>query len=205
MKQLIMIGKGGHSKVIRDIILAQGEYQLVGYLDNAIESYYEQDDLFFDNLTNINKYSSNHYFVIAIGNNHVREKIILEYGLSLEQFATLIHPSAIISPFSSVGRGTVVMPLVVINANTRIGNHAIVNSGAVVEHDNVIEDYVHISPGALLAGGVKVGKLAHVAIGSNVLPQVKIGSNSIVGAGATVIEDVPSEQTVIGTPAKPKE
>lgn len=205
MKKIILIGKGGHSKVIKDIIFKQQRYQLVGYLDNKVDSYYESEGLFYDNLTNYHKYANEHYFNIAIGNNFVREKIFKELDIEIERFPTLIHPTASISTSATIERGTVVMPNVTINADTKIGHHVIVNSGAVVEHDNMISDYVHISPNATLAGGVMVDLKSHVAIGATVLPQITIGENCIIGAGATVISDVKTNTTVIGTPAKPKE
>ena len=35
--KIAMIGKGGHSKVIKDIILSNKEYEIVGYLDDQYE------------------------------------------------------------------------------------------------------------------------------------------------------------------------
>ncbi|PNZ70016.1 acetyltransferase [Staphylococcus croceilyticus] len=204
-KPLILIGKGGHSKVIKDIIEAEQQYHIAGYLDNAIDEYYTDNDIFFDNLDAIEHYNKEYFFVIAIGNNQVRNKLFHELDIPLKQYATLIHPSAIISPSAQIGRGTVVMPNAVINADTTIGKHVIINTGSIIEHDNQIGDYVHVSPNAALAGGVKVGNESHIAINSAVLPLVEIGEKCIVGAGATVIKNVKSESTVIGTPAKIKE
>ncbi|MCI2946942.1 acetyltransferase EpsM [Staphylococcus caledonicus] len=202
---IILIGKGGHSKVIRDIIEASQQYHVAGYLDNAIDEYYIENGIFYDNLEAVNNYKHDYFFIIAIGNNHVRNKLFNELDIKLEKYATLIHPSAIISPSAKINYGTVVMPNAVINAETIVGMHAIINTGAIVEHDNQIGDYVHISPNAALAGGVRVGDESHVAINAAVLPLVEIGNKCIVGAGATVIKNVKSESTVIGTPAKIKE
>lgn len=204
-KPLILIGKGGHSKVIKDIIEAEQQYHIAGYLDNAIDEYYTDNDIFFDNLDAIEHYKKKYFFVIAIGNNQVRNKLFHELDIPLKQYATLIHPSAIISPSAQIGRGTVVMPNAVINADATIGKHVIINTGSIIEHDNQIGDYVHVSPNAALAGGVKVGNESHIALNSAVLPLVEIGEKCIVGAGATVIKNVKSESTVIGTPAKIKE
>ena len=179
---------GGHSKVVRDIIESSTDYHLAGYLDDVINDYYEEDGLIYDNLKDINRLKSQYYFVLAIGNNTVREKIFNKNDIPIERFPVFIHPSSIISPSAKIGYGTVVMPKAVINADSKIGIHTIINTNAIVEHDNQIGDYVHISPSAVLAGGVKVGNLSHIALNATVLPLVEIGSHCVVGAGATVIK-----------------
>ncbi|MBY7663304.1 acetyltransferase [Staphylococcus agnetis] len=205
MKKLVLIGNGGHAKVIRDIVSLSEEYQLAGYLDGKINEYFVKDNIFFDSLNNIHKYRNNYYFCIAIGNNYVREKIYLNSDIPINQYATLIHPSAIISSSVKIGFGTVVMANVVINADATIGDHAIINTGAIVEHDNILSNYVHISPNATLTGGVIVGKSVHIGAKAVVNPLKEVGDNSIVGSGATVVTNVEACTTVIGTPAKPKE
>ncbi|PTK29409.1 acetyltransferase [Staphylococcus hominis] len=202
---IILIGKGGHSKVIKDIIEAGKQYYVAGYLDHAINEYYMDKEVFYDNLDNIEQYKDEYFFVIAIGNNYVRQKLFNSLDIPVNQYATLVHPSAIVSSSAKVECGTVVMPYAVINADTTIGKHVIINTGAIIEHDNNIADYVHVSPNATLAGGVTVGEASHIAINAGALPLVEIGSHCIVGAGATVINHVKSESTVIGTPAKTKE
>lgn len=205
MKSIILIGNGGHSKVIKDIIDESSDYTVVGFLDNKFYSYEESGNCFYDNLCNIQLYSEDYYFCLAIGNNVIRNKLFKEIQLHKNRFPSLIHSTASVSPSAQIGYGTVVMPNAVINADAQIGNHVIVNSGSVIEHDNFIEDYVHISPNATLAGNVAIGVRSHIAIGASVLPQIKIGSDCIVGAGATVINNVNDKQIVVGTPAKPKE
>ncbi|MBL7573814.1 acetyltransferase [Staphylococcus saccharolyticus] len=204
-KPVLLIGMGGHSKVIKDIIENDAKFYVAGYLDDAINDYHKEHQLIYDNLKRIDNYKNDYYFVIAIGDNFVREKIFIESHISIEQFPVLIHSTACVSPSASIGYGTVVMPLAVVNADTTIGVHSIVNTSSVIEHDNVIGDYVHISPNAVLAGGVEVGAFTHIALNTTVLPQVNIGKKCVVGAGSTVIKDVKSESTVIGTPAKIKE
>ncbi|MEQ2754306.1 acetyltransferase [Staphylococcus hominis] len=202
---IVLIGKGGHSKVIKDIIEEDKQYYVAGYLDHAINEYYMDKEVFYDNLDNIKKYKDKCFFVIAIGNNYVRQKLFNSLDIPVNQYVTLVHPSAIVSSSAKIECGTVVMPHAVINADTTIGKHVIINTGAIIEHDNNIADYVHVSPNATLAGGVTVGEASHIAINASVLPLVEIGSHCIVGAGATVINRVKSESTVIGTPAKTKE
>lgn len=202
MKPLILIGMGGHSKVIFDIVNSKNEYEVRGFLDDSVKSYHKKNDLFYDSLKNIDLYKNDYYFCIAIGSNVVREKIFNELNISLEKFPVLSHKSAIISNHSKIGYGTVVMANTVINRSTKIGNHCIINTASVIEHDNLIGDYTHISPGAILTGGVTVQNFSHIGAGATVIPNIKIGQNVIIGAGSTVIYNIEDNVTAVGTPAK---
>lgn len=202
MKSILIIGNGGHAKVVRDVIEAEGTYKVCGYLDDNIEKMYKEKDIIFDNLKNIKLYQENYYFVIAIGNNKVRNKIFKKINVSIERFPVLIHPQAIISKTAEIGNGTVVMPGAIVNAETVVGQHAILNTASVVEHDCVIKDYTHISPGAVLTGNVTVGESTQVGANATVIPNLKIGAYVMVGAGSTVISNVRDNVTVVGSPAK---
>jgi acetyltransferase EpsM len=205
--KIVMIGQGGHSKVIRDIILENKEYHLVGYLDDSIKDMTVSGSLFFGPIFaayEMIRYFKQVKFVIAIGNNVARKSVAQRLGLANHFYITLVHKTAIISPGAKIGHGTVVMANAVINAEAQIGHHAIINTGSVVEHDNKIDNFTHISPHATLTGGVTVGEGAHIGAGAVAIPNVKIGEWSTIGAGATVINDIPSHCTAVGTPAKIK-
>ncbi|CAD2079267.1 acetyltransferase [Phocicoccus pinnipedialis] len=201
MKPLILIGVGGHSKVIRDIVNQSDEYKLVGYLDNKFEHYYEDNGIFFDSLINIKKYICNNYFFIAIGDNNIRKKIVDSINLPLYKYPVLVHKDATLSKDTVINNGTVVMAKSVINSSTKIGTHCIINTGAIVEHDNEVSDYVHISPGSVVTGGVVIGQRTQVGAGATVIPNVTIGENVIVGAGSTVLNNIEDNIIVVGSPA----
>lgn len=202
MKPILLIGNGGHAKVIKDIIDSSNQYVFRGYLADSILEFSEENGIIYDNLDNITQYKNNFYFNISIGNNEIRELIFNKLGLPREKYPLLIHSTSIISTNVDIGFGTVIMANTVVNADTKIGNHSIINTGAIVEHDNIISDYVHISPNSTLTGSVKVGIKSQIGASATVIPGRSIGENSIVGAGATVVNDIGDNQTVIGTPAK---
>jgi acetyltransferase EpsM len=204
MKPLVVIGAGGHSKVIRDIITSCGEYEVIAVLDDRYCESKTEGFIIFAPISHARQLilEKNPYFIIAIGNNIVRQRIA-EKLLSLSaSFATIIHTSAVISPSAQLGEGTVVLPNAVINAASVIGRHVIINTSSVIEHDNVIEDYAHISPGTILTGNVQVGIGTHIGAGSTVIPGKRLGDWSIIGAGSTIISNIPDYVTVVGTPAK---
>jgi sugar O-acyltransferase (sialic acid O-acetyltransferase NeuD family) len=140
---------------------------------------------------------------IALGIGDNVSRITSLRNASYVSISSLVHPSAVVSAPSVLGRGMVVFPLAVINAASRVGERVVVNSGAIIEHDCVVGDGAHIAPGSVLTGGVRVGARSTVGAGSTVLPGISIGSDSIVGAGAVVTRDVPDHAVVVGNPAKP--
>ena len=201
MEEVIIIGASGHGKVIADIIIKPGD-SIIGFLDDNTEL----GDMFigYPILGTIDDYKKyvNYKFVIAIGNNAIREKIAQQLDVN---WYTAIHPSAIISSLGvKVGAGTVIMANAVVNSCALVGKHCIINTGAIVEHDNVIGDYVHVAVGAKLAGNVVVEKCSWIGIGAQIIQGKRVKSNAIIGAGAVVVSDVESNTLVMGVPAKAK-
>jgi UDP-N-acetylbacillosamine N-acetyltransferase len=192
-KKIAIYGKSGHGKVIADIARLLGYTEIIWVDDDKSKDAYT----FLVYLEFYNEIP----IALGIGDNSVRKKVmdkLLKYKLNI---ATLIHPSAVISPSVEIEKGTVIMANVVVNADTTIGKAVVLNTACVVEHDNIIEDFVHISPNASLAGDVKVQEFSHVGIGASVIQGVKIGENVVVGAGSVVIKDVEKDSIVYGVPA----
>lgn len=202
MKKIVLLGNGGHSKVIQAMIHRTDGYILAGIVDEAIEKYYEDNNIFYDNTDNLTNYKNDYLLVIAIGDNYIRDSIIKDNNLTDDNFTSIIDANAIIPPDVNIGTGTVIMPGVVINPGSTIGKHSIVNTRAVVEHDNTLGDFVHISPNATLTGTVTVKDFVHVGSGATVIPNSTIYQNSIIAAGAVVTEDIEENSLAVGVPAK---
>ena len=141
------------------------------------------------------------YFVVAIGNAEIRQKIADR--LQGVKWYTAIHPSAVISQIDvEIGEGTVVMANAVVNSGVSIGKHCIINSGAVVEHDNIIEDFVHISVGVKLAGTVHIGKRSWIGIGAVISNNISVCPDCMIGAGGVVVKDISESGIFVGVPVK---
>lgn len=139
-------------------------------------------------------------FVIAIGNNEVRKRIATEYPEL--NYATLVHPRAVLGERAVVEAGGVVMANAVIQPQAYVGAHCIINTGAIVEHDNRIGDFSHLSPGVVLGGTVTVGEMCHIGLGAVVRNNITIWDRVTVGAGAVVVADILQSGTFVGVPAK---
>lgn len=197
-ESIILIGGSGHARVIIDCIRASGSC-VVGILDDGIAAGAMVLGVPVLGKTADYEAYQEHKFMIAIGNNGVRNRIAGDLRV---QWATVVHPSAVVSAYASIGAGTMVMPNAVINAGATVGSHCIINTGAVVEHDNTLANFVHISPGAALGGTVAVGEGTHIGIGACVRNNLYICGGCTIGAGAAVVQDITEPGTYVGVPAR---
>ena len=207
MDKIILIGAGGHCKVVIDAIGAQ--YEVVGITDidktKQGTKFFGAEVLGNDDILPIiySRGISNALITLgSIGDSRLRSKLY-SYATSIGfKMINAISESAIVSKSVKLGNGNAILNGVMINADTVIGDNCIINTAAVIEHDCIIGDHVHISPGALLAGGVEVGDKTHIGIGAKIIQGIRIGENCIIGAGAVVIRDVPDNTVCVGVPAK---
>lgn len=194
---MYLFGASGHGKVIKDILNANGI----------------KVEAFVDDNPNVNECGGRLVLhdamglspmIVSIGVNRIRKMIVerLRANNSAIEFATAIHPSAVISPSAKIGEGTVVMAGAVVNADAVIGNHCIVNTGATVDHDCVVEDYCHVAPGANVSGGTHIGEGTWIGVGACVIQCLNIGKWSFIGAGSVVVKDVSDGVVAYGNPCK---
>lgn len=195
---MYLYGASGHAKVIIDSLKASGvpvsglfddNPDVKTLLDYTVFSSFDTEQLGVEEL------------IISVGVNNIRKKITEKLPPNIH-YGRAIHPSAIISKYSSIDKGTVVMQGVVIQSSVKIGKHCIINTTASVDHDCVIEDFAHISPNATLCGSVSVGEGSQVGAGAVIIPGIRIGKWSLVAAGAVVMKDVPDNVLVLGNPAR---
>jgi sugar O-acyltransferase (sialic acid O-acetyltransferase NeuD family) len=196
-KGIILIGGGGHAKVVFDTLCATGA-DIAGVFDDSPRC--PLADV-IEHLGPISSSSMNEPGILCVGDLRVR-RVVLDQLCSQRFAAPAIHPSAIVSPSASIAEGVFVGPGAIINADARIEGHVIINSGAIIEHDCRIGQNTHVAPGSILGGGVTIGTDSLVGLGARVLPGVRIGAGCIIGSGAVVLQSVKAGDTVVGVPAQ---
>lgn len=202
---IILLGAGGHAKVVMEIFHAAGESVAFCVANTPLDTTtLLGTPVLLGEREQLELLRSQGYFKahVAIGSNSVRAKLfhqLKELGYTL---TSAIHPQATISPTVTIGSGTAIMAGAVINASTVIGEGAIINTGATVDHDCRIGDFAHIGPQCGLAGNITLGDHAFLGIGTKVIPKTTIGKNTTTGAGAIVVCDLPANGLAVGVPAR---
>ena len=191
MKEIIILGAGGHCKSIIDVIELEAKYQIVGIIDNELKIgdkvlSYEVIGRDEDLKKFREKYQ---YAIIGVGQiktPNIRIKLFellksLNYSLP-----TIISPRAYVSKYAFIDEGSVIMHDAFVNANAKIGKNCIINTKAIIEHDVIIEDNCHISTGVVINGGVTVGKNSFLGSNSVTKESIVIEENSFVKAGSII-------------------
>lgn len=157
-KSLLIIGAGGHGKVVKEIAEALGYTKIAFLDDNSTEA--------------IGKIADSKAFVdeykeafVGIGNNILRGELLNKLEQEGFKIPVLIYPTAYVSKSAVIGKGTVVEPMAIINANTKIGIGSIISVGSIVDHDAVLEDCVHANVGAICKAGSFVNAYERIDAG----------------------------------------
>lgn len=206
-EKIVLIGGGGHCKVIIDILKNNKNYDIIGVTDGSRigESILDVPVIGDDSiLTDLYKKGVKNAFVCigALNNISIRDKIYYKLISIGFKIPSLIHEKAVVSPYAKIGEGTCIMAGAVVNPGAVIGENCIINTSSVIEHDCVIGRNTHISPNCSIAGGVKIGYNCHIGIGSSVIQGISIGNNVIVGAGAVIMHSIDDNVTAVGVPGK---
>jgi len=204
MKRLLIVGAGGHGRVVADVAREMGVWDKIAFIDANYSALSKSGDwpvvgTDSDAVRLREQYSD---LFVAVGDGKRRGELLRHYLSQGFTVPVIAHPKASISAGAKLAPGTIVMAQSVVNYGTQIGIGGIINTSASVDHDCLLGDSVHICPGVHLAGGVSVGDCSWVGIGSNIIQQLRIGAGVVIGAGAAVIGDIPDGATACGVPAK---
>lgn len=204
MQKVVIIGAGGHAKVIVDILQQNEEYEVAGLVDNNPSSSFWNIPVLGndDDLEWIYQRLEIRYAFVALGNGKIRERVTKKVINTGFQLINVISKYSIISDRARLGKGIVVMPGAIINADVQIADNCIINTNASIDHDGKIGGYTHIAPGCAVSGYVTIGKRCLLGTGSRVIDRIEIGDNTIVGAGAVVVKNIEGDCTVVGVPAR---
>ena len=203
-KPIIIIGNGGHAKVVYEVLQLMGRKVLGFTAPEPSVSPFSLPYLGDDNA--VLKYNVDEIELAlgvgSIGVLNTRESLFNSFKKLGYTYVTLIHPTAIISPTVKLGEGVQIMAGVIIQSMSQIADNTIINTGSIIEHDCIIAEHVHVAPGCKIAGQVHIESHCHIGIGSTIIQGITIGSSSLIGAGAVVIRPVDYYKKIVGVPGR---
>ena len=205
VERLVILGAGGHAKMVIDVARSQGRYEPVLCLARDVDpaqrvlgvevAIEDQQRLRELQLAGVAAFP-------AVGDNKIRRKLLVNLQQLGFHVPTLVAANAWLSPSAQLGAGTVLMPGATVGSDARVGNGVIINTHASIDHDCHLADYCHVGPGTTLAGNVRLGEAAFMGAGSVVIPEQTIGAGAIVGAGGVVVTQIPDDELWVGCPAR---
>ena len=201
-RKLIIFGAGGHAVSVANVALS-ANYEITGFIDanktgSTLLGYpvASSCELFGDPL--------DHVFAIAVGDNYLRNKYFEVVSKKYPEilFPSLIHSTAVVSNFSSIGSGSVLMPFSLVGPNTAIQKFCIINSNATIDHDGSMGSFSSLAPGAILGGSVSIGERSAISIGAVIKHGTSIGVDTVLGANSYLNIDLGDCCIAYGSPAK---
>jgi sugar O-acyltransferase (sialic acid O-acetyltransferase NeuD family) len=199
---IVIFGAGGHAVSVANVAISAG-YKIAYFIDaNKKADYLLGIKIIRDISELVNK--KDYEYCIAIGDNALRERIYKELmSVNIDiNFPSLIHKSAVISIFSTIGNGTVVMPNAIVGPNSTVGKFCIINTQSSIDHDCNMLDFSSIAPNAVTGGTVTIGYRSAISIGAVVKQGLKIGNDSVLGASSYLNKNLVNNKVAYGIPAK---
>lgn len=204
---LLLIGAGGHARVLVETIRAAGLPAPLGALDPARAGERLAGVPVLGGEERLAEHPPGAVLLVnavgSAGRTAARRAAFERLKARGYAFATLVHPAALLASDVALGEGAQVMAGAVLQAGVRLAENAIVNTGAIVDHDGRVAAHCHVATGARLAGEVTLGEGVHVGAGATIIQGLAVGAEAIVGAGAVVLRDVAAGAVVVGVPARP--
>lgn len=203
----IVLGAGGHARVVASVLRQRRGLQLAGFTDAARELWGRVIDgvkvLGGDEKAG-RPGAAALFNGLGVGRDvSARRRLYESLKARGHRFPALVAASAVVDRTAELGNGCQILTRAVVHPGASIGENAVINTSAVVEHDCRVGAHAFVSPGAVLLGAAQIGAGAFVGAGACVLIGVKIGEGAVVAAGAVVLHDVPNGGRVAGVPAKP--
>jgi acetyltransferase EpsM len=207
VKQLVIVGAGGHARVVADLVRVAGVFEIVAFVDELAEQ--RDGDMYlgarvYAGASGLDRARQKGigYALPAFGDNLARLSCLERLHANGYEIISAVHPSAVVATDVAFGAGTVICASAVVGPAARLGEGCIVNTGATVDHDSVLGDGVHVEPGAHLGGTVRIGQASTIGIGAVVGKRLQVGAHTHVGAGAVVVRNLPDGVIVWGVPAR---
>ncbi|MFX1671533.1 NeuD/PglB/VioB family sugar acetyltransferase [Paraburkholderia sp. A2WS-5] len=188
MKNLLIVGAGGHGRSLAEAVLLSGTFRIAGFVDDAAPQLEQVWDLPVLGKTEAleNYRAAADAAIVGIGNNVVREKLLNRLAELGFELPVIVHPGALVSPRAVIGPGSAVMAGAIVGTEAQLGTGVIVNCGAVVDHHCRVEDFGHLGTQAAMAGGSILGRAAWMQAGSALGYGVKVDDGVVLKPGVAI-------------------
>ena len=205
---LLLIGAGGlgreTAQAARDAIAAGESWTLLGFLDDRLAGSTVDGLPVLDEVDAVVEHPDARVLLCTAGPGRraTRREIANRLNLPDDRFATLIHPTAVLSDTSVVGVGGIYLAGSVATTSVTTGRHVVAMPGVVLTHDCIVDDHATLASRAVLGGSVRVGDAAYIGAAAAIREGRTVGRDALVGMGAVVVDDVPPGETWVGNPAR---
>lgn len=208
-EKVIVIGDGGHAKIVIDILREMGTYEIIGVTSKQADKQIFYDLPILGNDDILVKYQKEGINNVAIGiggfkDNELRTRIFNDLFSKGFNIINVIHPKSIIANSVILGKGVVIFAGVILNTGVNLGDNVIVATGSTVDHETIIDKHCLISAGVTIGANTRINSGTLCALGSKVISGITIGENVLVAAGAVVVSNLKTGSKVFGIPAKEK-
>jgi sugar O-acyltransferase (sialic acid O-acetyltransferase NeuD family) len=202
MKKLIIFPFNGNGIEAMDCIV--DEYELIAFADDTAEKQgLSEFGIPVASREVILQYPEAYILAVpgSSASYKIRKQIIEALNIPISRFARVIHPSASVAKYASIGYNSLIMAGVVLTNTSRVGNHVCILPNSVIHHDSVIGDYSLVGSSVVVAGNSIISENCYIGSGTNIINNIHIGGQVLVGMGSNVIRSVASSLTVAGNPA----
>jgi UDP-N-acetylbacillosamine N-acetyltransferase len=200
---LLIVGGGGHGRVVAEAAFLTGRFSQLLVIDpHAAADWTFSLCPCVASEAGVGAQPADWQFIAAVGEPVLRQRLFDEFERKGFAPANVLHPAAIVSPSAQIGRGVAVCAGAVVATLAKVGDGVIVNHTAVVEHDSEVAAFAHLAPGAVLAGGASLGEKSFLGSNASIRHGKRVGSGIIIGNGAAVAADMSEPGIYGGTPAR---
>ena len=206
MERIIIIGAGGYGREllqwIKDINMVKPTWEIAGFIDDNLRSL-DGVECDYPVIGRLSEWEpeGNEVFALALGEPKMKQAVAEQMKGRGARFASIIHPTATITPYSHYGEGFIMFPYAKLSVNSSVGDFvSLLSSG--VGHDVCIGDYTTISGACNVLRNVRIGKRVFLAAGVSLAQDIRVGDDSYLGLGSVVLKDVPDKSKVFGNPAR---
>lgn len=207
IRQSLIIGTGGHCRVLLSLLAACSKHEVMGIVDLAehrvgevimgvsvvgsidcLEAFRGRGDV---------------DVFLAIGDNAIRRtwwQRVRDLGMALPN---LVSPQAIVDPSARIGEANVVCARAFIGPEAMLADNNLVNTAAVLEHEVRVGSHCHLASSSTVAGRSQIGDSCFVGAGATVINNIEVAAGITIGAGATVVRNITEPGGIyVGVPAR---